>query len=264
MNKLKELIESLRPYSPNPEAEIDTILKLEFNTSLVEARAYGIPHSIFEKLSEIVRERIKTGRPVQYILGKALFYGRVFIVNEHVLIPRVETELLVEKAISIIREYSLKKIVDVGTGSGIIAITLKKEFPQLEVIATDISFEALEVARKNAALHGVRINFVQCDLLSCFDDKFDLVISNPPYLGENEPLGEYRRFEPQIALYGGKKGLELSFQLINQAKNRLKKPGYIIMEINPFTASELVKELRDYELFKDYNGMPRVLVIKNG
>ncbi len=263
---LKSLLDELSRVSPNPEAEIDTILKIEFSSSLVQVRAFGLSKHENEKLEKIVEERVKTHKPVQYILGKALFWDRIFYVDESVLIPRVETEILVEKTIEIAREIHPGKILDVGTGSGIIAVTLKEEFPEAKIFATDISEKALRVARRNAQLHDVEVTFIQCDMLSCFgEDTFDIIVSNPPYVGKSDSFEEYRKFEPPIALYGGEKGYELSLKLIEQAQNRLKKRGYVIMEINPFNYEEFVKSIDlAYEIYKDFNGLNRVLVIENG
>ena len=263
---LQGLLEKLSEVSPNPEAEIDTILKIEFSSSLVHARAFGIPAHVLKKLQELVDERVQSKRPIQYILGKALFWERVFLVNENVLIPRVETELLVAKTIEIAKSFRVRRILDVGTGSGIIAITLKKELPDVNIYATDISKKALDIARHNARLHGAKIGFVQCDMLFCFNENtFDVVVSNPPYVGASDPFEQYRRFEPQVALYGGDKGYEFSLKLVKQALNGLKKQGYVIMEINPFNYEEFVKLIDlPYKIYRDFNGLERVIVIKNG
>ncbi len=263
---LKNLLEELSRVSPNPEAEIDTILKLEFSSSLVQAKVSGLSEHEIGKLEKIVHERVSTGRPVQYILGKAIFWERIFYVNESVLIPRVETEILVEKTLEIAKEIRARRILDVGTGSGIIAITLKEELPDVKIFATDVSERALRVAHRNAQLLNAGVTFIQCDMLSCFgENTFDIIVSNPPYVGESDPFEEYRKFEPSVALYGGEKGYEFSLKLIKQAQNRLKKRGYVIMEINPFNYEEFVKSIDSgFKLYKDFNGLKRVLVIENG
>lgn len=262
--KLNDLLDELSSVSPDPESELDTILKIEFSSSLVNARAFGIPEDVFPRLKRIVRERVQSGKPVQYILERALFWSMEFIVNENVLIPRIETELLVDKTIEIVKKHGARDILDVGTGSGIIAITLKKELNKVNVFATDISMKALDVARRNAEIHGVDINLIQCNLLSCFKETaFDIIVSNPPYVGQSDPFEKYRRFEPPIALYGGVKGYELSLKLIKQALNRLKKHGYVIMEINPFNYEELVRLIDlPYKIYKDFNGLERIIVIE--
>ncbi len=262
-NSIQDLIRKLSKVSPCPEAEIDSILKTEFGISFVKFRTLDNPDEILKKLEKIVEKRVQTGLPFQYITGHALFMDEIFMVDRNVLIPRAETELLVETASDLIKKHGLRSIVDVGTGSGIIAITLKKRHPDVRIIATDISFDALKVARKNAVLHGVKIDFVQCDLLSCLKGPFDLIVSNPPYVGINDPYAEFRVNEPESALIGGKKGYELSLKLIKQAVNGLSKRGYIIIEINPYVAEEMMGKISGFhiQVMKDFNGADRVMVL---
>ena len=160
-----------------------------------------------------------TGWPVQHIMGYEEFYGRTFKVNEHVLIPRPETEELVYETLKRVRKYFPDvrglKLVDIGTGSSAIASTMKLELPALEVAASDISEEALAVARENAKVLGAEVTFTQGDLLQPFiqtDAVFDIVLSNPPYIPdhEKEELSEVvREHEPHTALFGGEDGLDL-------------------------------------------------------
>jgi len=262
-NNIRTLVEKLSQVSPSPEAEIDSILKTEFGISLIKFRTLGEQERILEILARIVDERIRTGKPFQYITGHALFMDEIFLVNSNVLIPRAETEVLVETASHFIKQKSLKRVVDVGTGSGVVAITLKKRHPDIQVVATDISSEALKIARKNALIHRTNVKFVQCNLLSCLSGPFDLIVSNPPYIGKDDPYEEYRKFEPEIALSGGEKGYELSLELINQAMNRLSKSGYIIIEINPYVVNEMMGKISGFntQIIKDLNGVDRVMVL---
>ena len=154
------------------------------------------------KLKEGI-ERLQNGEPVQYIVGNVNFYGNEIKVNKNVLIPRFETEELVEYTISYIKKMFKEKIniIDLGTGSGCIAITLKKKINS-NVSAIDISKEALEVARENAKKNKVEINFIQNDMLDNINNKFDVIISNPPYISKNEEIHDIvRKNEPSLALY---------------------------------------------------------------
>ncbi len=261
-SKISELIHRLSKVTPFPETELDNILKTEFGISLIKLRTLE-DAEIVPDLERIVEERVLTGIPFQYLTGRALFMDEIFFVSPAVLIPRAETELLVETASDLITRHSLKSLVDVGTGSGIIAITLKKRYPALRTLATDISFDALKVAKKNAILHSVDVDFVQCNLLSCLDGPFDLIVSNPPYVGTNDPYRDFRQSEPEIALIGGEKGYELSLELIFQAADRLSKRGYIIIEVNPYVVEEMMGKLSGFEiqLIKDFNGANRVMVL---
>lgn len=181
------------------------------------------------RLDTLVAER-KTGKPLAYILGWAEFYGRRFFVNENVLVPRPETETLIEQAIKYIKDHAKNSanftITDIGTGSGIIAITLALELPNLNtIVATDISSKALEIAKQNAAQHGVvnRIEFLQGDMLKPLQNRhIDLIVSNPPYVPTQEideagSILETRGllFEPRIALDGGPDGQDF----VDQVKN---------------------------------------------
>ena len=177
-----------------------------------------LPGRVEESFCEAVKAH-GDGRPVQHIMGYEEFYGRTFKVNEHVLIPRPETEELVYETLKRVRKYFPDvrglKLVDIGTGSSAIASTMKLELPALEVAASDISEEALAVARENAKVLGAEVSFTQGDLLQPFiqtDAVFDIVLSNPPYIPdhEKEELSEVvREHEPHTALFGGEDGLDL-------------------------------------------------------
>ena len=148
-------------------------------------------------------KRLENKEPIQYIIGNVEFYGYKINVNKNVLIPRFETELLVEKTINYIKKYYNKKIdiIDLGTGSGCIAITLKKEI-DCNMDALDISKKALEVAKNNAKLNDVEINFINKDMLTPLDKKYDVIISNPPYISYDEEIMDIvKNNEPNIALY---------------------------------------------------------------
>ena len=208
-------------------------------------------------------ERMK-GKPTQYITKKQEFYGREFRVSRDVLIPRPETELLVETILKLNPGQGV--LIDIGTGSGAIAITLALELRR-RVIATDLSFEALEVAKSNALRLGATVDFLEADLFKCFaDGGADIVISNPPYvaLSDRESLQrEVRDWEPSLALYGGLSGTCIYERLIPEAWRVLKPGGILALELGAGQSeavSALVTGWRNLRLFPDLAGIPRVLV----
>ena len=194
------------------------------------------------KLKEGI-ERLQNGEPVQYIVGNVNFYGNEIKVNKNVLIPRFETEELVEYTISYIKKMFKEKIniIDLGTGSGCIAITLKKKINS-NVSAIDISKEALEVARENAKKNKVEIDFIQNDMLDNISDKFDVIISNPPYISKNEEIQDIvRKNEPSLALYADNEGLYYYEKIIKQAKKNLKEKFIIAFEIGYMQGDKIKK-----------------------
>jgi release factor glutamine methyltransferase len=210
------------------------------------------------------------GMPAQYITGHQEFWGMDLIVTPAVLIPRPETEHVVETVLARVGRApspAALRIVDVGTGSGCIALALAKEFSSARIDAIDISPAALEIARANAARHQLegRIKFHETDLLQGFDRaSFDFVVSNPPYVGESEADQvqlEVRKHEPRNAVFAGDTGLEVIDRLIPQARESLKPSGWLVMEISG-TIAERVRELlagwNDVQITKDLQGIPRV------
>ncbi len=208
------------------------------------------------------------GMPPQYIMGRQEFWGMDFIVSPDVLIPRPETEHLVETVLELARSLESPCIVDVGTGSGCIALALAKELPHAEVHAVDISPEALDIARRNAKLHHLeqRVTFHRSDLLGTFTqgELFDFVVSNPPYIGESEKSQlqiEVRDFEPHLALFSGPNGYEIIERLIQQAAQVLKPGGWLAMEIGAGQHERLVTLLADWthlRFVEDLQGIKRV------
>jgi len=218
------------------------------------------------------------GVPAQYITGHQEFWGMDFIVTPAVLIPRPETEHVVETVLRLIREpgedarpplkaSSFPRIVDIGTGSGCIALALAKELPRAEIHATDISAAALEIARANAARHQLenRTHFHKTDLLQGLDSNaFDFVVSNPPYVGESEEDQvqlEVRKFEPRDAVFAGPTGLEVIERLIPQTHAALKPGGWLVMEISGTIANGVKRLLEGWnqvQITNDLQGIPRV------
>jgi len=221
--------------------------------------------------------RRKKREPVAYIVGHKEFFGLDFLLNRHVLVPRPETELLVETAIQIARNNRAQSkiiIADVGTGSGCIAISLAKHLPQVNIFALDISEQALEVARQNADRHHVshQITFLLGNLLEPLPEPVDIIVSNPPYV--NSPVltapfttPEVHQFEPQLALNGGQDGLEVIRELLTKTKELLKSKGSLLVEIGS-DQGQKVKMLAkaqfakaDIQIIKDLAGLDRLLVI---
>jgi release factor glutamine methyltransferase len=210
------------------------------------------------------------GVPSQYITGHQEFWGMDLIVTPAVLIPRPETEHLIETLYPLAKIIPHAKIADVGTGSGCIALALAKQLPGAEIHATDISPQALEIARVNAARHGLesRIAFHHTDLLENLSPGFDFVISNPPYVGESEADQvqlEVRKFEPRNAVFAGTTGTEVIARLIAEAHGKLVPGGYLVMEISGTIVDQVRRLLAGWEevrMEKDLQQIPRVAVAK--
>ena len=226
-----------------------------------------------EELKEIIEE-LKTGKPYQQILGHTEFYGKKFFVDENVLIPRPETEELVELAKIEIQNLKSKiqnlKLLDIGTGSGIIPIALKKHFPNSEISAIDISEKALEIAQKNADFHKKEINFIQADFLNTeLTEKYDIIISNPPYIGIEENIeieDSVKGFEPNIALFSPTSDALIFYKKIaKDGEKYLNENGMIFLEINQKLGKETLELFSNYSesrLIKDLSGNDRFVLAK--
>lgn len=223
-----------------------------------------------ENLDEAI-ERYKNGEPVQYIIGNVNFYGNTIKVNKNVLIPRFETEELVEKTIKRIKNKFDQQIniLDLCTGSGCIAITLKKELNS-NITATDISIDALEVAKENIKLNNVDITLINSDLFNNINDKFDCVISNPPYISYDEEIDELvKNNEPDIALYAPNKGLYFYEEILKNIKKHLNDRFIIAFEIGYKQGNDLVEITNKYldnvniSVEKDLQGRDRFLFIES-
>ncbi|MBR1776289.1 peptide chain release factor N(5)-glutamine methyltransferase [bacterium] len=217
-------------------------------------------------LEEKARLRADTRLPVQYIIGEAYFMGEFFKVTPDVLIPRDETEILVGKAIEIIKTNGLQKVLDIGTGSGCIACTIANR-TSATVLGIDISSDALRVALDNVTKLGInnRAVFRKSDLFEKIrkDEKFDMIISNPPYIPIGTKLEPEVLHEPQIALFAEENGLSVYKRIINQAPNYLSKGGWLIFELG-MDESKLVKTLMEeyyteINIIKDLSGIDRVI-----
>jgi release factor glutamine methyltransferase len=262
--------------SPRMNAELLLMFTLECD------RAYLFAHPEREltveeqaRFEESLTQRAR-GVPAQYITGHQEFWGMDFIVSPAVLIPRPETEHVIETVLQLVEKNDGDRaslpgpiqIVDLGTGSGSIALALAKELPRAEIHATDISAAALDVAHANAARHQLenRIHFHQTDLLQGFDPgTFDFVVSNPPYVGESEEDEvqlEVRKFEPRNAVFAGPTGLEVIERLIPQAHTMLKPDGWLVIEISGSIAhgvKRLLNDWRQVQIVNDLQGIARVV-----
>jgi release factor glutamine methyltransferase len=225
----------------------------------------------------LIRRRV-SGEPLQYILGHQEFWSIDLQVDSRVLIPRPETELLVEEGLSILAKFSSKKVpsvLELGTGSGAIAISLAREARLIFLIATDLSEDALMVANENAKRAGIcdKIRFVKGDLLGPFHsgETFDLILSNPPYLSDPEMAGlarEVKDYEPILALSGGEDGLEFYRKLISQAPSYLKREGWFLLEVGINQAGSVSEMIEAEEKFQkperitDLAGIERVVKVQ--
>ena len=224
-----------------------------------------IPSKCEKKIISAI-EKYLTYYPAQYILGYTYFYGLKLMVNEDVLIPRFDTEVVVEEVLKVTKFYHNPKILDVCSGSGAIAIALAKNGCS-SVSGLDISKKALKVAKENAALHKVKIHFFESDLLRNVKEKYDILVSNPPYIALDSKNVDKIVLdnEPHIALFGGKDGLDFYRFILKEAKDVLNPGGTIIFEI-PFDKSKEIKEIalnyyKNVYIQKDYANNDRVMII---
>lgn len=241
-------------------------------TFLISHAEDQLSESDFERFREAIARRA-AGEPTQYITGTQDFFGRSFRVTPDVLIPRPETELLVEAALKLMNPGST--VCDVGTGSGCIAITLLDELPRARSVAIDLSEAALDIARQNARAHGVgdRIEFVVSDCFAALDSRvrqFDFIVSNPPYVAEAmlpQLQREVRDHEPPIALSPGADGLRVIRRLLNDAPQFIRGNGYLLLEIG-FDQGEAVRQLVDANIWTldsilpDLQCIPRIVVLQ--
>lgn len=226
-----------------------------------------------EELSNEIEEKYKQGIeklskdvPLQYITNTQEFYGMKFKINENVLIPRYDTEILIEETLKLAKDQD--KILDMCTGSGIIAITLAKNVEKANVFACDISLEALRVAKENNELHNANVKFINSNLFENIEEKnFDIIVSNPPYITEKEmqELENQVKKEPELALYGGVDGLDFYRKITENAKEYLKKEGLLIFEIGYKQKEDVSKILienkfKNIKCVKDLQGLDRVII----
>lgn len=207
-------------------------------------------------------KEIKKGKPIQYITNKQEFMGLEFYVDENVLIPQPDTEILVQTAIEYGNKYKKAKILDLCTGSGAIAISVKKYIKDAEVSASDISKKALEVANKNSMKNDVQINFIYSNMFEKIKSKYDIIVSNPPYIKEEliKNLPKDVQAEPKLALSGGEDGLEFYRIIASKFKDYLNENGVLILEIGYDQREAVEKLFKGSKCIKDYSGKDRVII----
>ncbi|MGA2687301.1 MAG: peptide chain release factor N(5)-glutamine methyltransferase [Candidatus Korobacteraceae bacterium] len=261
--------------SPRMNAEVLLMFVLGVNRAYLYAHPERDLTAEDEARYDEVLARRATGMPSQYITGHQEFWGLDFVVSPAVLIPRPETEHLVETVLELARGIPHPKLVDVGTGSGCVALALAHELKSAEVYAVDVSADALEIARANAArlqLDG-RVRFMQSNVLEALADvcDFDFVVSNPPYVGFGEAdkvQKSVRDFEPRVAVFAGEQGLDVIGLLIEQAHRALKPGGWLAMEIGYSMRDAVVNLLsptmwEDVRVVPDLQGIPRVVAARS-
>ena len=261
---------------PAAEAAIDvevyarTILGWDRAKLLAETSG-PVPPGLEPRFSEWIARRLAR-EPSAYIVGVREFWGLDFHVSPAVLIPRPETEFIVEEALTLLRPYPSPRVADVGTGSGCIAVALAHELADSHITATDVSAEALTVARQNADRHGVadRIEFLATAYLGGVDGDFDLIAANPPYVrdGDKPALAADVRHEPDVALFGGTTGLRDLEAVLDTAAAKLRRHGWLVMEFG-FGQEDDVRSMVDARpklrldrIREDLQGIPRTVIIQ--
>ena len=222
-----------------------------------------------EKYFSLIEKHIKEDVPLSHLVGFEYFYDRKFKVTKDVLSPRMETEELIYKVIEYVKKTNKNnlKILDLCTGSGIIAITLKKELDEIliDIVASDISEEAIEVSKENAQYHNADVRFIQSDIFNNIDDKFDIIVSNPPYIDRKDEVtmqDNVLKYDPHLALFAEEEGMFFYRKIIEQAKDYLKENGVMFFEIGYDQRDKIINlsEKNDYlaQVYKDINNRDRM------
>ena len=256
------------------DASVDIWLLLEHYADISKSDYLANPDMeltkvVAEQIEEAVEKRIKH-IPLQHIVGQTEFMGLTFKVNENVLVPRFDTEILVDEVVKYVGDEYLK-VLDMCTGSGCIAITISDMCDNVSVIASDISKEALEVAKENNQLNQTDVTFVESDLFENVEGLFDVIVSNPPYIRTDEIENlqeEVKLHDPHLALDGGESGLDFYRRIIKDSKDHLKTNGMIFFEIGFDQAEEVSKILKendyhDIVVKKDLSGLDRVVIARS-
>jgi len=273
-NLLKETEDRFRKINialPGLDAEILLSFYLKKDRSTLYTNREYIPTDKEMREYENGVARRLRGEPVAYITGRKEFWSLDLEINDKVLIPRPETEILVEQVLRLVKKWKLVngKILEIGTGSGAISIALASELEKARFFAIDISIDAVKIAKRNAGRNGVEklVSFVCGNLFEPFSEKFDFIISNPPYISEKEFQclpAEVRNFEPEEALLAGPKGIEFHRELVKKGADYLKRKGWLVMEIGygqSHAVERILKETQKYDLMRfrtDYAGIKRV------
>jgi len=270
-NIMSDLSVKLSKVSSSPELDSEILLMKALRVSRAYLYTYNekvIPDSKKKLLEELVNRRMNK-EPIAYILGKKEFWSRDFYINQHTLIPRPESEMLVELIIQANARKKISSILELGTGSGCISVSLAKELSHSQIVSTDICAKALKVANKNAQHYGVNnISFIKSDWFNKLDNqKFDCIVSNPPYIREDDPYLSELTFEPSKALVSGDDGLEAIEIISSNAAEYLSPEGKIFIEHGKYQKKEIQKifELnnwRDIICHRDFGGLPRITTAK--
>ena len=253
------------------KTQAEMLLAILLNVNSLELLLM-LERKVDEKKCDEYKEKIlliKNNQPIQYVIGNVNFYGNLFKVNKNVLIPRFETEELVENTLEYIKEYFPYpiNIIDLGTGSGAIGITLKKKLANVNVTLLDISEEALDVAKENAANLGVDVSFILSDMWDKVNDKYDVIISNPPYIRNDEEIEDVvRDNEPHLALYGGIDGLDLYRKIRNGLQEHTKDKFLLALEIGDLQKDSVINIFSDIDntkiiAKKDMQGRDRMIFV---
>lgn len=246
--------------------------KAKYNQDIAYLKKYLLENNLSSDYYDKCLKELAKNRPIQYIIGNVNFYGNIINVNESVLIPRFETELLVDKTIQKVKQLFPNKnldIIDLGTGSGCIAITLKKEL-NAQVSALDISIDALKVAKQNAKNNQVSINFIHADMDAYQKGRFDVIIANPPYISYEEEIMDLVKYnEPNLALYAENHGLYHYQKILENVKYLTKDKYLIAFEIGETQSSNIENIAKqnlkniNISIEKDYSGKDRFIFITN-
>lgn len=266
--KINDLLNIKSNYS-NDEKKII----LSFLLDLPKLDLFKLEEITDKKVINKYKKKLNNNLPLAYLLNEAYFFGNKFYVNKNVLIPRPETEVLVEEVYNLINKYfnDKVKICDLGTGSGVIGITLKKLNNSFDVTCIDISKKALKVAKKNSIYLNADINFINSDMLKRVNDNFDVIISNPPYIKNNtkEIDNIVEKYEPSLALYGGDDGLKYYKEILKTCKKNLNDKSIIAFEIGYDLKEDIINIIKEYFkdckiiCKKDYNDLDRYIFILN-
>lgn len=270
MNVKEALQKSKEELKNVPDRDVDASWIVCAVSGLTRNQLHFDSDKVLTETQEVLLDKIlarrKLREPLQHIFGFVPFYNIELKTDRRALIPRDETAILVEKALEIINKNNYKTLLDIGTGSGAIAITVKKNAPFMEVSASDISDNALSLAKENAEINKADVTFIKSDLFENIFEKFDVILSNPPYIPTKdiEKLEKELSFEPENALDGGADGLDFYRDIIAEAKDHLNKNGLLMFEIG-FDQADAVKTLLSKNGFtenyvlKDFSGLDRIV-----
>ena len=269
---VEELICFGKKYISKMHAEMLLAALLEVNTLEL---LLMLDKEVSKEISEDYKKKVlllKDNKPIQYVIGNVNFYGNIFKVTENVLIPRFETEELVEKTLQLISEYFVEpvKIIDLGTGSGNIGLTLKSKFKNSKIILVDISNKALEVAKENANNLNLDVNFILSDMWDNVMDRYDIIISNPPYIRNDEKIESIvLNNEPHLALYGGDDGLLMYRKIRKNLLNHVNNKFLVALEIGDLQKDSVIgifSDIQDVKIMasSDMQGRDRfIFILKN-